>query len=105
MTPDDQLSHDFKLGFIVCLLLVLVTISAMNAGYSPVDDCANAVNDSLSPYKKSVLTNQALPIKYMQIAEWCIDHIDGEAWRDELRKAQMQVEPENDYLIPEDYTY
>jgi len=105
MTPDNQLSHDFKLGFFLCLLLVLVAVSAMNAGYTPVDDCANTINDSLSPYKKQVLINQAYPITYIKIADWCIDHIEGEKWRDELIKAKAQNEPDNDFAIPEDYTY
>lgn len=104
MIPDNQISADFKLGFFASLFLTLMLFGLMNAGYAPVDDCAHTVIDSLSPYKKSVLTNQAIPVSYMKVVDWCNENLENEKWRDELKKVREQEE-RNDYSIPEDYTY
>jgi hypothetical protein len=105
MIPDNQLSADFKLGFFASLFLTLMIVGLMNAGYAPVDYCANTVKDSLSQKKQSMLTSEEVPVSYNDLVDWCNDHLTDDQWRDELESMINQKERENDYAIPDYYTY
>ena len=104
MIPDNQLSADFKLGFFSSLFITLMIVGLMNAGYAPVDYCANYVKDSLSESKKAMLTNQEIPVSYDELVDWCNDHLTNDEWRDELKSVINQKEREG-YAIPDYYIY
>lgn len=95
MTPVDRLIDDLKSGCLISILILPIMYVCLTfGGYPPADECANAVKDSLSPYKTKQLINKS-DTSYNSVREWCSINLTD--WERKLESAQDYRE--SDYQI------
>ena len=99
MHPDAQLEHDtiiITLGFIAFALIAFL-ITYEHGGLDPIDRCANATIDTLSPYQIQQLTGSPMPTDYHYVRHWCTQTIEYEH---KIRIARTcPLYPLNDMMI------
>lgn len=76
MMPDQQIATDVKISALLSVLIIVLWLTLSNGGYAPVDNCANQVLDSLSPYQVQQLTDSSMPPRYTEVARWCTNYLD-----------------------------
>jgi len=96
MTPDKTIQEDLAVGCFALLFIIPVLWVALTHGqfgYTPADECANTIKDSISYTKKKILIDNEPT--YPNIRSWCEQHLDR--WELKLNEAK-------DYQTP-DYQY
>jgi len=87
MYPDKALGQDIAFIIIATLICAtLLSLTSIDFGYAPRDECANEVINSLSPYQVSQLIDGALPSSYGDVATWCDSHLDD--WSARIESAR-----------------
>lgn len=86
MSPDAQFANDMKISLMLTTVMIFIYLAFANGGYAPVDSCANSIIDTLSPFQVHQLTDSSYPANYVEVANFCIDHLDN--WPDLLNEAR-----------------